>query len=47
MSTTITRVVTNGVVVPSSRLPKGAKFDVIGRRSTRLGTLLLIRLRRH
>jgi hypothetical protein len=29
MSTTITGVVTNGVVVPSSPLPEGAKVEVI------------------
>ena len=29
MSTTITGVVTNGVVVPSSRLPEGAQVEVI------------------
>ncbi|MFO0964109.1 MAG: hypothetical protein U0793_00795 [Gemmataceae bacterium] len=29
MSTTITGVVTNGVVVPSSPLPEGAKVEVV------------------
>jgi len=29
MSTTITGIVTNGVVVPSSPLPEGAKVEVI------------------
>ncbi|MFO0966747.1 MAG: hypothetical protein U0793_14330 [Gemmataceae bacterium] len=29
MSTTITGVVTNGVVIPSSPLPEGAKVEVI------------------
>ena len=29
MSTTITGVVTNGVVIPSSPLPEGAKVEVV------------------